>query len=289
MNDRIGIEFLSVFDLPPVAFVELTAKLGCRHLSIGLTPMGCNLEGYPPFSLRDDAGLRRDMIRAMNDNGVSIALGEGFPIKPGADVRDLQGDLELMCELGARRINSYCLERDLDRSFDQLSVLAEMARAVDVQNTIEFVPGLPIGDLATAVSAVDYVASPGCTLLVDTMHLIRSGASVSDLAAIAPVKIGYTQICDVPLAPPDMSYGEEAMFERLVPGEGELPLAEIFSVLPRNIPVGIEIPSRSLAQAGRAPYERLEPCVRATARLLGELWNYGDSGNYGDSALNSMN
>ncbi len=271
MNDRIGIEFLSVFDLPPVPFVELTAKLGCRYLSIGLTPMGCNLEGYPPFSLRDDVALRRDMISAMKDNGVSIALGEGFGLRPGTDVRAFASDLELMCELGVPRINSYCMEPDLGRGLDQLSLLSEMAGAVGIEHTIEFVPGLTIGDLPTALAAVDHVASAGCRLLIDTMHLIRSGASAADLAGIDPGKIGYAQICDVPLASPGISYGEEAMFERRVPGEGELPLAEILAALPRTIPVGIEIPRRSLATAGTTPFERLEPCVRATAQLLDAL------------------
>ncbi len=271
MNERIGIDFLSVFDLPPVPFVELAAGLGCRHISLGLTPMGCNLEGYPPFSLRDDAGLRRDLVRALGDNGVSIALAEGFGIRPGTEVRDFAGDLEYVRELGAPRINSYCMEPDLGRAFDQLARLAEMADALGMQNTVEFVPGLSVGDLPTAVAAVEHAARPGCRLPIDTMHLIRSGAGAADLAAIDPGKFGYAQICDVPLQSPGMSYGEEAMFERLVPGEGDLPLAEIFAALPRDIPVGIEVPRRSLVQQGRSPFERLEPCVRATARILDAL------------------
>jgi sugar phosphate isomerase/epimerase len=230
--------------------------------------MGCNLEDYPPFSLRDDAALRRDMVRALDDHGVSIALGEGFAIRPGTDVRDYEGDLEKMCELGAPRINSYCMERDPGRGLDQLSRLSEMARAAGVENTIEFVPGLPIGDLESALAVVDRIGSPGCRLLIDTMHFIRSGAAPADLVRIDPGKIGYAQICDVPLEPPAMSYGEEAMFERLVPGEGELPLADILAVLPGHVPIGIEIPRRPLAVAGVSPFERLEPCVTATEQLL---------------------
>jgi sugar phosphate isomerase/epimerase len=271
VNDRIGIEFLSVFDMPPVPFVLLAARLGCRHISIGLTPMGCNLEGYPSFSLRDDARLRRDIASALRDNGVSIALVEGFAIRPGTEASDFAGDLDRVRELGATRINSYCMEPDLVRAFDQLGCLAEMADALGMENTVEFVPGLSIGDLSTAIAAVEHAARPGCRLLIDTMHLIRSGSRPSDLAAVDPARIGYAQICDVPLASPGMSYGEEAMFERLVPGEGELPLAEIFAILPRDIPVGIEIPRRSLVEQGRSPFERLEPCVSATARILDSL------------------
>jgi len=37
--DRLGIEVLCVFGMPPVAFVEFAADLGCRHISLGLEPM----------------------------------------------------------------------------------------------------------------------------------------------------------------------------------------------------------------------------------------------------------
>jgi hypothetical protein len=35
-TERLGIEFLSVFGLPPVEFVNLAADLGCRYISTGL-------------------------------------------------------------------------------------------------------------------------------------------------------------------------------------------------------------------------------------------------------------
>jgi len=268
MEDRIGIEFLSVFDMPPVQYVELAAQLGCRYISTGLGSMGYNPHGFPPYSLREDANLRRDMIKAMKDCNVSISLGEGFLVKPGADVREMAEDLDIMCELGVTRINTTSMEPDLDRTFDQIAVLAEMAKAAGVETTIEFAPSLPMRDLATALAAIDHVADPECRLLIDTMHLIRSGSTVADLAAIDPSRIGYAQISDAPLEPVIANYMEEAMFERRVPGEGELPLRDILATLPRDIIVSMEIPMRSKAEAGMLPYERLVPCVTAVNQLL---------------------
>lgn len=91
--DGLAIEYLSVFGLPPVEFVELVAELGVSHLSTGLTAMPLETLGYPPFSLRDDADLRRDMRTAMDDCGVSISLGEGFLIVPGTDCHTFAADL----------------------------------------------------------------------------------------------------------------------------------------------------------------------------------------------------
>ena len=34
--DRLGIEMLSVFGMPPIEFVHLTADLGCRYITTGM-------------------------------------------------------------------------------------------------------------------------------------------------------------------------------------------------------------------------------------------------------------
>ena len=41
--------------------------------------------GYPPFSLRDDPALRKELLAAMDDRGVTITLGDGFLVLPGAE------------------------------------------------------------------------------------------------------------------------------------------------------------------------------------------------------------
>jgi hypothetical protein len=69
--DRLGIGFLGGFGLPPVEFVNLTADLGCRHMSAVVQGLPLVALGYPPFSLKDDAALRRDMLAAMNHRGVT--------------------------------------------------------------------------------------------------------------------------------------------------------------------------------------------------------------------------
>ena len=58
--DRIGIENISVFGLPPIDFVNLAADLGCHHISTSLVPFDYNPHGYPRFSLKEDAVLRRE-------------------------------------------------------------------------------------------------------------------------------------------------------------------------------------------------------------------------------------
>ena len=268
--DRVAIESLTVFALPPVEFVNLAADLNCQNISIGLNSSSVNPHCYPAWSLRDRV-TRQDMIAAMRDRNVSISVGEGLAVLPNQDVRDLAADLDLMCELGVERIATVSLDPDMKRTMDQIAVLAEMADAVGVETVIEFVPGFTINDLSSAVDVVRHVGRRTMRIMVDTMHLVRSGFGAADVAALDPDMIGYIQLCDVPLAPSNPNYLQEAMHERLVPGTGELPLLEILDALPRHLIVGVEVPMKARAEAGEGPFDRAWACVEATRKLLTKL------------------
>jgi sugar phosphate isomerase/epimerase len=251
-----------------VDFVNLAADLGCRYISIALSPITANPHGYPAWSLRDDPRLRRDMIAAMRDRGVSISTGEGFFGRPDQPAAAAAGDMDLMCELGARRITVLSIDRDRNRAFDQCAGYAEMASARGLETNVEFVPDLPIGDLPTAVEFVRYTGDPNVRLVIDVMHLCRSGAGADEIRALDPALIGAIQICDVPLKSAYASYGEEARHHRLPPGQGELPLLDLLVALPAGPIVGIEVPMLELAQAGVGPFDRLSVCVEAARDLL---------------------
>ena len=224
--ERIGIERLCVFSLPPVEFVNLTADLGCRYIGIGFAPMDYNPHGYARWSLREDRGLRRDMLAAMRARDVSISLLEGFAVRKNVDVSKHAADLEIAAELGACRINVVSVDRDVQRSFDQFAKLTDMATPFGIETTTEIGAG-PVSNLAAALAAVRHVDKPNFRLLIDTMHFARSGGTAADIATLDPDTIGYVQLCDVPLVSTFSSYMDEALHERMVPGTGELPLLDI--------------------------------------------------------------
>lgn len=267
----LGIEFISVFGLPPVAFAHLAADLDCRFISLILEPLAYNPEGYPPYSLRKDPQLRRDTVAALADCGVSISLLEGFAVRPGRDVRDYAADLEIAAELGAACISTLSFDRDLPRSLDQFASLAEMAAAAGVQTRLEFSPSCGVADLPTAFAAWRHVGRDDFKLTLDTMHVVRSGGSAADLRQLDPAAVGYVQLCDVPLAPAFATYLEEAMYERRPPGAGELPLFDLLSALPPAPVIGVEVPMRSQAEAGVGPHERMATVVAAARDLLARV------------------
>jgi sugar phosphate isomerase/epimerase len=268
---RLGIEQLSAFSLPPVDFIHLAADLGCQCISLGLVGLGYNPNHYPDFSLREDKAMRRATIAAMRDRGVAISLGEGCIVRPDSDIRDMAGDMDIMAELGVERLNTTSMDPDLGRTLDRLGVFAEMAAARGMVSTLELCPVLTIRDLGMAVDAVRHVGRPDFSLLLDTMHLGRSGATGADVTALDPAMIGYVQLCDAPRAPTEPNYLKEATFERMVPGEGDMPLRDYLAAVPVGVTISLEVPLRTLAEAGVAPMARLRPCVAAAKALIAEL------------------
>jgi sugar phosphate isomerase/epimerase len=177
-----------------------------------------------------------------------------------------------MAELRIPRINAVSLEADRPRTFDELGVLTELAAERGILTSVEPVPGLAIADLPTALAAVEHVGRDEISLLIDTMHVARSGAGPDDLRALPAERVGHIQLCDVPLrSTRKYHYAEEAVYHRMVPGEGELPLAEMLAALPRDRVVGLEVPLRSRAEAGVSAYDRLLPCVTSAKALLAAL------------------
>lgn len=266
--DRISIDFISVLGLPPVEFAQLAAELGCRHISMALAPFTANPHGYALWSLRDDAALRRDFVSALSDHGVSIAVGEGCLLMPGGDVKTMAADLEIMASLGFQQVNIVSIEPDFARNLDQFATFTEMAAQLGMATLLEMAPIMAIRDLTTAVKVVEHVGRSDFRLLLDALHLSRSGANFSDLACLYPATIGYAQLCDAPANFTMEQYLDEARNNRMVPGEGELPLLDMVKSLPRDVILGLEIPMVAKAEAGMGPRERLAPCVQAARELI---------------------
>ena len=268
--NRLGIEMLSGLGLPPVELVHVAADLGCAHISVGpmQMPPQFNPLGYPQWSLKDDSAYAHKLKAALIDRGVSISLGEGFAVRPGVAMRGRGAEMDMMAELGTRGLGAVSMEPDAERARDELAVLAEMAGERGMLATIEFAPIQAVNTLAAALAMVRYVNRPNFGLLLDAMHFFRSGATLEELAAVDPGLIRYAQLCDGPAGGPGDDYMNEAMFARLPPGEGELPLADFVAALPGDIPIGLEVPMRDRALAGAGPVKRLRSAVDAARKLL---------------------
>lgn len=264
----IGLEYLSVFGMHPAHYVELAARIGFSSVGLNLGGAANRPDSAPRFDLRDDRALRHEVAVALRENGIGLALIEGFAILPGAEVDQWRTHLDWIADLGAHAICAVSLERDRGRSRDQFARLASLAGERGLATTTEVGAGI-LKNLQRSLEMVRSVDEPGLTLLIDTMHFFRSGGSLDDLAALEPHLIGHVQVCDVPMPARIADYMEEALHERRAPGDGDLPLRALVRLLPRDVPVGLEIPVRSQLVEGAVS----EAFLRACLRRARNLWN----------------
>jgi sugar phosphate isomerase/epimerase len=242
---RLGLDGQTLFGMPPTEHVMLAADLECGHISTGLSPVPWKLQRFPPWSLRDNGVLRREMVAAMRDRGIVFAQGEGCIVRAGLDVSTYASDLDLFAELGALQITTVTMEPDASRALAQLALLAEMVEQRGMGLNLEFAPPHSINTLEKALAAVRSIAKPSVRLTIDAMHFFRSGGSLDQLALAGGNSVGHVQLCDVPLSPAIDDYYQEACFERRLPGEGDLPLRALLAVVPKDVRVGLEIPLRA--------------------------------------------
>jgi sugar phosphate isomerase/epimerase len=178
----------------------------------------------------------------------------------------------LVRDAGLRNDTIRCLaDHDVTvQLIDALAVRPDLP-VRDWRPVIEACPLLSIASLAQAVKIVEAIGAPNVKLLIDTMHITRSG-EVGLLSRIDPSLIDYVQISDGLIEVEDMeAYGREATLERAVPGEGEMPLEEILSSVPAHVVVSGEVPMHARRSAGMSDLERSRLVVASIERLLARL------------------
>jgi sugar phosphate isomerase/epimerase len=269
---KLGIEMLTTLGMPPLDYIRLAADLGCAEVSSGLSGLPLSMFGvndvfYPEWSLAENPALRRETIALIRDTGVAIGLGEGFRAHADGDVGEQEPELDLMAELGAIRINAIGLDPDRPRCFDQLAKLAGLVAERGMILTVEFCPGFAVGTCADVMDLIDHIGAGNCRMLLDTMHFCQTGGTVEQLEALEPGTIGYVQLADSAANVAESEYMHVAMFDRRVPGTGELPLRELVAALPEDVTVSVEVPNLDAIRA-IGPRDHAAQCV-AAARDLG--------------------
>ena len=244
-----------MLDVAPPEFVAVAAGAGFDAVGLRVAPVTPGEEAWPVWP---GSPMLAETMRRCGGTGLFVLDVEAIPLRPGSDLTGCERVLETAAVLGARYLNVICDDPDTGRFADRLAELVRLARPYRVRPVIEFTAWRPIRTLASAVAIAQ--GADGAGLLLDTLHIQRCGVAAAELAALDPALLGYLQLCDAPATPPhgigvpgrmprgqQASAGDDAVLEartgRLLPGEGELPLAELLGALPDSLPVSAEAPS----------------------------------------------
>ena len=126
------------------------------------------------------------------------------------------------------------------------ATFCEAAARHGLSADLEFMPWTAVPTLAAAQRIVAAADQPNAAVLVDALHFARSPSRLQDLAGWPRQRLHYAQICDGLVPGPTTVAGliHDARCERLLPGEGGIDLVELFSRLPADLPISIEVPMK---------------------------------------------
>ncbi len=261
----VSLSHLSVLDVGPPDLIDLAADAGFPSVGVRLvSPMPDGAE-YP---LRPGSPEMKETLRRMNDRGVKVFDIEVILLAAGTDINKFKPAFEAGAALGAQRVCINIEDPDRSRTIDQFAALCDLAAPFNLALDVEFMVWRPVRTIEDAADVVKRAGRPNGAILVDALHLDRSGGSPAAVAAVDPKLIGSVQLCDAPRQKPEPSgIINEARAERLPPGEGELPLKDLLAALPAGIPLACEVPM-SRSTPSWTPLQRATKIYQATQALL---------------------
>ncbi|MDD3798980.1 MAG: TIM barrel protein [Novosphingobium sp.] len=257
--DAICLDHLSLCDLPALDLIAVAGELGCGAVSLFVTPLPLG----PYADLVNDAGARREVVAALRDTGLGVGIVEPFMLDAAPDWDTMERTAALAAELGGD-VNALAFDDDPSRQRDSMARLAGICRAAGTRMTIEAFSMSRARTQADSLALAEH-CGPDVGVTVDTLHVIRTGGTWADVAALPQERIFHVQLNDGPLAAPD-DLGAEAVRYRHPPGQGEFDLDALVPLLPATARIAVEAPF--VAPAGSSPLERGRILVDATRALL---------------------
>lgn len=266
MMRELSLEHITVWDASPPDIVSIAAELGCSAVSLFVQGTGPNLV-IPP--LASDRALLKETRRRMAATGVFMQSAECFALGENTDVSAYRAPLDLAASLGARMATSIVFDSDRLRVLDNFSALDVIAAERGLGLNVEFLAFSPLSNLQDAARLVRDCGQSNVGIVVDALHLYRSGGSPLELDELPSGTVGAAQICDGPHEmPKELQTSYEGFEQRLLPGDGVFPLRELIRSLPAELMLGVEVPQRERRLQGVPPRERAALAVAAIRHIL---------------------
>ncbi len=259
----LGLCHLGFLEIAPPALIDLAADAGFDAVSLRTRPVTPGAVAYP-LSESAVAAATRDCLAA---TGLDLWQVEIVTVDRDTDVAALRPFFDSGARLGARAVVATGDDGPAPLA-EKLEALGELAAAYGMSVDLEFMRFRRLDSLASALDVVRAVGRTNVRVLVDTLHLARTGTGPSDVANVPAGMVGGVQLADAAAAaPPPDRLATEAREGRLLPGDGALPLAALLRALPSSVPLSAEVPLASAYGTLDAP-TRARRIHDATRRLI---------------------
>lgn len=188
-----------------------------------------------------------DMLAMARDHGVRLDFIDGFsgwsPVRyPDGDAfmkeaLDFSVDEAFeVCDafelknIVAITAHERGTEFPLSPLVDAFGQFCDKAASLGIGVDLEPMAMLGIPDMQSAINIVQQSKCQNARIMFDSWHFIRNHESTDMLKQLPRGMITNVQLVDGALSPRGSNM-EDAMHNRLLPGEGELPLVELLSIL----------------------------------------------------------
>jgi sugar phosphate isomerase/epimerase len=262
----LTLQQLTAVELPATDLVSLAGDLGCEgvsvfvHVPLAVTPC-------PPIT----PAMVPEMRSRLDATGVAVMSLEFFLLSGEEELESFRPAVEVGAQLGGRQLATIIYDTDQARATESLAGLCDLAAEHDLDVMLEFTGVTPgCSSVESAVGFLQRIDKPNAGLTVDPLHLVRTGGTPADVAAVPSGLIRHAQICDGPDLRVRDDYQAE-IFERMAPGQGVFPLVEIFEAIPEGTPIDVEAPSASAQARGVPAAERAGQAVAAAREVLGRV------------------
>jgi len=277
MTTPIGIAHLTLLSRSPPELVTLAAEAGYDFVGIRVKAVTPGEYQYP---MQPGSSMSRETLTRLRDTGLEVRDIEFLALGPATGPDDWRPALEAGAALGARTVSVVGVDPDRSRLIETLTLLTADAADHGILPTLEPISYQPVSRVADAAAIA---RAAGAAVLLDALHIRRGGSTLSDVRVLDPHLVPCLQLCDGPLAAPEtlalpakLPLGMaadgsvlqvEARAQRQVPGEGELPLADLLAAVTADTPVSVEVPNATLT-ARLGPRAFAEHNLRAVQSLL---------------------
>ena len=261
----LSLSPLTILDASPPEQVIAAAAAGFDAIGVRVAP-AADEKVWP--MLGDTPTVRETRAR-LDDSGLCILDVELIVLRPDFDRDAALRVLDAGHRLGARFAATLGYDADEQRLTDNFRWLCESAAERNLRPGLEFMKYSHVRTLQQAVRIVQSSDHPAGTVLVDALHLQRSGGTAAELALVPPELTPYGQLCDgqlEPVWPSDDEARTESRTGRLLPGDGAFPLADLIGALPTDAVYSVEAPVAALS--GETAHRRAQLAFQAAARAL---------------------
>jgi len=252
------LDHLSLVDLDALTLIEAAAESGFAAVSLFGTPIPIG----GAENLVTDGAARARVLAALRANNLSVGIVEPFMLEPQIDWPMFERLAALAAEMGGT-VNMLGMDEEPARLEDSLARLVDIARAAGAPVIMEAFPLSAIRTPAIALRLAEALGED-VGLCIDSLHIIRSGGSWADVAALPSDRIRHVQLNDGPLDPP-ADRRREAALERLLPGEGAFDLSALLPLLPDHATIAVEAPRPAVP--GKTPAARASELMRSMRSL----------------------